>query len=735
MKKRITSFILFVMLCNIFSPLTILVKAEEKEIKDYINDLNTSINSIDSKLTYDKNDASSNLSVLSSIENDINSFKDDVIELKNDLSNLDLSDLVDPVSYDNYSSKGCSNIKININSINDIECTYDDNGISTTSVFFYKEDLKDSIYNNYIKSLNEEINNYNYEEKKNSYKSIYDNYFNYDFNSVLSDVNDISDEIKEFISENEEKGNVVNNKEVVTLIEEDINKIEGYKDSTLDLDSIKSEVNALVNNINNKKSSFYSNNKSYTELGIDTKISDLTNKYNELVNSYKNWFSDKEIDTNNIVNSEVESNIDSDFVSLFRDSISLDNEYKSLSNEIDIYLERVVSDKDVINTLMNDLNSMNSKINSNTVFAFIEDIINSSSLEDEDSVDRLYFATSYDINEIVKKKLIDKKNSFYSFNINNYEYEIVNNKLVLYNLLSIPSDLSDNILYNASFVFEDNSLSLLDRNNLLLNKYSVVLCGDLNSDYVVNEDDLDLLYELILSNDLDDVLDIADMNKDEIVDILDLGLLSNLINNNIDTTDASYRVVKSIKDNTITYNIYLKSNGMVNGFSYKIKASNDLVFNKIVTNNKAFIKDNLVMGYGIFNDGDLLVSIVYDKKYNEEYTSFEIYDGIITFGNTSKTSSYKDIVKNIRENEVTKTSSVVNDTNEESNEELAEEVILDDIEDESKNSIGVTDLEDENKVEVKNIIKVVIIVLLGALIIYFLSKDEEIESVKEKDNK
>ena len=45
-KKIFTIIVLFTMLCNIFSPFMMIVEAEEATINDYINSLNTNINSI-----------------------------------------------------------------------------------------------------------------------------------------------------------------------------------------------------------------------------------------------------------------------------------------------------------------------------------------------------------------------------------------------------------------------------------------------------------------------------------------------------------------------------------------------------------------------------------------------------------------------------------------------------------------------------------------------------------------
>ena len=117
-----------------------------------------------------------------------------------------------------------------------------------------------------------------------------------------------------------------------------------------------------------------------------------------------------------------------------------------------------------------------------------------------------------------------------------------------------------------------------------------------NNDYILDKQDLDLLYQLIISENInEEQLSSGDLNYDVVLNDKDLYLLNNLINNNFDDiTEASYRVIKSITDNTITYNIYLKSNGIVNGFSYKIKTSKDLALSKIINTKEVSIKDNLL---------------------------------------------------------------------------------------------------------------------------------------------
>ena len=160
-------------------------------------------------------------------------------------------------------------------------------------------------------------------------------------------------------------------------------------------------------------------------------------------------------------------------------------------------------------------------------------------------------------------------------------------------------------------------------------------------------------------------------------------------------------------------------------------------------------KDDLVIGYGSFNDGDLLLSIIYDQNdTKEDYTTFEIYDGVITFNSFYKYSNYKDVVKNTKEETTpTNTNNVVtanNNANSNNNvvvQELAIEkekikTTKDKLKKDNNKNVTITDLEDTNKdkIEWKNIIKVIVIVLLGALIIYFLSKEDNNENKTDNKN-
>ena len=761
-KKIFTILILFTMLCNIFSPFMMMVNAEETTINDYINSLNNSINLINTKLELSKNSISStNItyeSALITIESDISNLNNKINNLNNEISNINLSNLVQNNTelnnkYNDYLSKGCKDQTLDINNITDINCSYEENGIIINNNFIEKNDIINQININYIKPVQDEINNYNnnYDNKINEYKEIFNNYFDNEYKNTLQNAEETYNKIKNFIVNNQTNGNKTNELEVFNSIEEDLNKIKNYKTACNinEISNIKNNINSLVTSINNKSTVFHNENKNYIELCLDTAISNLTSKYTDLVSSYKNWLNTKNIDINNITDEQMLSNIDSEFSNLFATTVDITNEYNRLNDEINAYLERMPSDKETLDNLMQNLNTINSKLNTNIIFTYIENLIEQSDLPDEDTVDRLLFVKKFQIKESVKEKLINKKNSFYTFSINNYDYKIANDKIIIYNNLTIPTDLENSILYNQTFRIENNMLYLNDRNDEFLNKYKIVLSGDLNSDYILDEQDLDLLHQLIVSKNIEEEqLLLGDLNKDGILDVIDLGILNNLVNYNQNiTTEASYRITKSIKDNTITYNIYLKSNGNVNGFSYKIKTSKDLTLKKIVTNNKVLTKDDLVIGYGSFNDGDLLLSIIYDQNdTKEDYTIFEIYDGIITFNNFSKDSNYKDVVKNIKEETTpTNTNNIVNTNNANSNNnvvvqelEVEKEEIKttkDELEDNNKN-VTITDLEDTNKdkIEWKNIIKVIVIVLLGALIIYFLSKEDNNENKTDNKN-
>lgn len=761
-KKIFTILVLFTMLCNIFSPFMMIVEAEEITVNDYINSLNNSINLINTKLELSKNNISYNdidyESALITIESDISNFNNKINNLNNEISNINLSNLVQNNTelnnkYNDYLSKGCKDQTININNITDISCSYEENGIIINNNFIEKNEIIDQININYIKPLKDEITNYNnnYDNKINEYKEIFNNYFDNEYKNILQNTEETYNKIKNFITNNQTNGNKTNELEVFNSIEEDLNNIKNYKTTCNinEISNIKNNINSLVTSINNKSTVFYNENKNYIELGLDTKITDLTNKYNDLVSSYKNWLNTKNININNITDEQMLSNIDDEFKTLFTKTVDITNEYNRLNDEINTYLERMPSDKETLDNLMQNLNTINSKLNTNIIFTYIENLIEQSDLPDEDTVDRLMFVKDFQIKESVKEKLINKKNSFYTLSINYYDYKITNDKIILYNVTTIPTELKNDIIYNGTFRLENNTLYLNDRNNEFLNKYKIVLSGDLSNDYIIDEQDLDLLHQLIVSENIEEEqLLLGDLNKDNILDVIDLGLLNNLVNYNPNImTKASYRITKSIKDNTITYNIYLKSNGQVNGFSYKIKTSKDLTLNKIVTNNKVLTKDELVIGYGSFNDGDLLLSIIYDQNdTKEDYTTFEIYDGMITFNNSYSDSNYKDVVKNIKEEIKTTTNNVVTTNNNanSNNDVVVQELTKEQEEikttkDESKDTdknVTITDLEDTNtdKIEWKNIIKVIVIVLLGALIIYFLSKEDNNENNTDNKN-
>ena len=291
------------------------------------------------------------------------------------------------------------------------------------------------------------------------------------------------------------------------------------------------------------------------------------------------------------------------------------------------------------------------------------------------------------------------------------------------------------ITYIPIFVGDTNELDfiLVDDNY----KLDVIINGDLNNNGYVDEEDLDLLMNNI-SNDSTDDLELMDINNDGLVnmnDVVEMGSLLGLINVSEDEVEANFEIKSYEDEKNVYYEIYLVSNGVINGIDLSLNYSDDLTFKEFVSDYELLVNvDDVinVLGYGDFNNGDMLLKLVFEKSSESLNTELSVNGNIYGNGDNSNlilldVISRKDEVK--EDAVVENTSNVVYEEVEDIEEEIAA------AEQEEEKDKLVSEEVSDSEIIWGNVIKIVIVVLLGTLIIYFLNKDEDGEFLKDDKKK
>lgn len=282
------------------------------------------------------------------------------------------------------------------------------------------------------------------------------------------------------------------------------------------------------------------------------------------------------------------------------------------------------------------------------------------------------------------------------------------------------------------------TLELFDKAGLI-KTYEVLVKNDINRDAALNNDDVNLLSSKLVNNNFSSIdVMISDFNGDGVLNIVDLNSLNGVINGTSlgTATQYSFNIVSNINKDKITYNVYLKSNGVVNAFDLSFKAGNNLVFDNFVPGNSSVVYANgvplRVLGVGTFNNNQLLFSVTYSFDVsNPDDLVVNLDNGFIIAGD----NNYLDNIStyNVTRNDVVASSPkpvvepLVNEVAEDTSSDVVSlDEVLDDStdvdNDSKKSSISSKELKDSDVIW-GNVIKIVIIVLLGALIIYLLNKN------------
>lgn len=774
-RKRISMITLIILLGNMFlgDAIPVVEALTSGEVYNYANNIASNITNIDEKIGLSKESDLYNTD--SSYNGAVNYIKDTVDALKNNLeetnevldSGVSLKALVNnyfsdrKTTYETYFEQ---DIIIDLNNIIDITYTYHDELDPSTPILgtlLTKEEIAITINNNYLKDLSDQAINYN-----NNYDSTITS-LQTDYNSIITLINEKIEELEtkkaeiELFEENESLlGNNplmnVNEISIYTLIETSKTELENEK-LIIDLNKLVSKTDIINNIYDDCKqdiNEFWNNNKSYIENGLKGNIIDFETN----INSINTRLSDMFLNIDDFKNSNINNYIiNNDLITLFKDIITIENDYIDLKSNINTYLERKASDTDTINNLLSLIEEERLYINKEHILNDIALIVDNVDLTDESIIDTLYnFLDIVDLNQEVKNKIINAKLSLYPLlliNESNYQMELKGDNLVLINLkdkLSI-TDFNNNLNYGnfskllnetTDNVTNNTKVLLYDKNNKLIKTYNIVIKGDVNKDNIIDLNDIDNLKEIIIHSNKFSEEDLLrmDLNNDFIIDILDLNLLNNFINvvTSGNTTEAELKITRETNDGLICYAVNLKTNGIVTGISFNINNSNNLIFNNIkdintLINVNDIITPSKIIGLGNYSNGNLLINLCFKEDISKDLTTqtFSISNIKLVFDNENY-EEIDNIINTSVKVETTKSSSNnISNTNEVETEEESD-LTLEEVKDELKKDSSTDEEKEEKTVVVSNVIKIVVIVLLGAVIIYFLNKKDNDEDIFEE---
>lgn len=752
-KKFITIIMLVSILSGFFSPLYVNALTSG-DVYNYITNTKTTYQSVKQKIDASKNEEKYNVDkdfkfAVDLIERFVDGYDTTLNEnellLDNKVSLKNLIENYFPEKLEEYSLNFQDDILLDVNTLENIEYTKDENNYTLLT----KDEISNVLIENYFKELNDNIVSYNnfYNDKVALYLTTY--------NKLTDEIENAKTEIKDLIYKvNEYKNSELllnnnpnmdlDNKDVISLLEEKISTLENtfvtldnYKTLKNDIDDIKNEAISIYNK-------FELNNRNYIDLGLDVKINELNDKYN---------ITDSSIDKTNYYNL--------DNISSLIDLVTNENNLELLNVFINTYLERRQSDTLAINNLLSNINEKRVTLNKEVAINYLEGMVNNTDLTNEDNVDKLYKLTYLNfIKEETKEKIYNAKLSFYSFDLKdktNYDYEIYKEYFIINTLTKIDeNELINNISYDYRYLVkysnEKLELTLFDKNDNLIRTYEIIIKGDLNNDKNLDYTDIELFRDKLLKNEEIKEIDLIklDFNKDNEVTFDDLVLARDKVNNIIqigDTTEASYVITKTKEDNKVYYTVTLKTDGKVTGLVFDLNTSSNLSFDSITyLNDKLNIDDitkpTKLIGLDDFTNDERLITICYtDTKDMEEDIIFNIIESItyldskekVTINEISSVIPKKIVNDNIPKQEETKVIYVDNNVNNDDNS--SNEPSKDNKPTNDNKNDDNKDVKEDNENLLPNIIKIVVIVLLGTLIVYFMNKNEKEEEINFDDKK
>lgn len=762
-KKKITIFTILIMVFNFIVPNAMMIVNAEStnNVLQKITNIETSIHSINTLIEEQKSDTLYETDTKTKVsvnyfETSFNEEVNNFLSIKEELSEgVRLSELVvyadDSViteKYTKYINMGNTDTIIFITSLEEIKFDYsylDEYLVSHDEVItlFTVSELETLINSKYLNDIEIIINSYNI-TKLDNLKTSYDTIIS-TIDNEITVLNSYTNLVKDY-EENELLLNnnpdmLVDNQNIYDLFNNQNLLLENLKDQ-VNLDntsSISSELTTIKENIKSIYDKFVLNNNDFTLL--NNEITLLESEYLDNINKLNTYLTTKGLTINDIdIN-----NIDSDFINITNEFKKLKDKYDLLVSNIEKYLLRRPSDSTLVSEELELLNNYVTTYDLSNYKNILENI--ALEIETEDQTDLLLNSVLLSNDTLNSLKIL--KLSFYEIKLldeTNYKMLLKDNLMIIDIVKTLDIDLLlSNISYDYSFeLTSENGIYYIlfkDRDNKDLIKYQVKLKNDLNDDYKLDDEDLLLLKKLLLTDYEESDLLLNDFNSDSILDIKDLTDLDNLLNSVYSTNEeinSNFYVKKTLDNNLVIYEIYLESNGIVNGFTFDINTSSDLKFKEYATTYDILLDNELnptkLVGNGSFENNTLLIKLVYEIDIESNQTTFNLNNGMIVNNNGFVNSNLTNLDIISRVEEVKQTNNIPS--------EKEEVVILDKIEDkeeekENKPTVKIDASDEEDKISISNVVKVILVILLGVLIIYFLNKQDEKEENKEflKDDK
>lgn len=762
-KKKITIFTILIMVFNFIVPNAMMIVNAEStnNVLQKITNIETSIHSINTLIEEQKSDTLYETDTKTKVsvnyfETSFNEEVNNFLSIKEELSEgVRLSELVvyadDSViteKYTKYINMGNTDTIIFITSLEEIKFDYsylDEYLVSHDEVItlFTVSELETLINSKYLNDIEIIINSYNI-TKLDNLKTSYDTIIS-TIDNEITVLNSYTNLVKDY-EENELLLNnnpdmLVDNQNIYDLFNNQNLLLENLKDQ-VNLDntsSISSELTTIKENIKSIYDKFVLNNNDFTLL--NNEITLLESEYLDNINKLNTYLTTKGLTINDIdIN-----NIDSDFINITNEFKKLKDKYDLLVSNIEKYLLRRPSDSTLVSEELELLNNYVTTHDLSNYKNILENI--ALEIETEDQTDLLLNSVLLSNDTLNSLKIL--KLSFYEIKLldeTNYKMLLKDNLMIIDIVKTLDIDLLlSNISYDYSFeLTSENGIYYIlfkDRDNKDLIKYQVKLKNDLNDDYKLDDEDLLLLKKLLLTDYEESDLLLNDFNSDSILDIKDLTDLDNLLNSVYSTNEeinSNFYVKKTLDNNLVIYEIYLESNGIVNGFTFDINTSSDLKFKEYATTYDILLDNELnptkLVGNGSFENNTLLIKLVYEIDIESNQTTFNLNNGMIVNNNGFVNSNLTNLDIISRVEEVKQTNNI--------SSEKEEVVILDKIEDkeeekENKPTVKIDASDEEDKISISNVVKVILVILLGVLIIYFLNKQDEKEENKEflKDDK
>jgi len=462
---------------------------------------------------------------------------------------------------------------------------------------------------------------------------------------------------------------------------------------------------------------FYEHNLSLSELGLFEKHEDLSHRYLDLSKSREDYLM-----MHGISSIEEVSHMDLELVSFYQELAALTCDYDSYKKEEEAYLMRRPSDRNLFDD--ETLEEMLLTYNKDQAVLEILSILDHEWMKEEVSYYDLILALHFgeDLDQTIQKKKIE----FYqiSFLENPYDLTIQNNRIVASQNITKDELLSYVVSIGHCDVLEENGLVLvvLDEKQVEVLRYLVVLKNDWNEDGVLDEKDKRLFAEAIVGKKEDTRYD---LNQDGVVDYDDFLMFEK---ENEEGSSTTFQWASYEENGKMYYELRME-NGLLASFYLSLLPNENLEFEEILGCKEVILDQknpNVLLGYDLTSSTVTLVYRIKNKMLDRSMS-------IETLAN-DKVDIYhqvfpgeKEVVKPQENSSVVPTSythEVFSDVREETVSKKEDEKPKEEVDTQKQDKTLNEVKKEEAKTTTWNIIKIVVIVFLGAVIVYLMNKKE-----------